>query len=518
MSRKERPQISQISRIFAGERVWFWLLLLGYLAVTLAYGGVNPLFEAPDEHWHYFTAQYVADTGELPVVEEDYDEWLSQEAAQPPLYYWLASGLIRLAGVEGGRDEVWLNPHFATAVGDASALANKNLVVHTDGEAWPWRGVALAVHLLRGLSALLGLGTLLCVWASGRLLWPNAPQRALLAMGLVAFLPQFNFVHASVTNDVLITLLVSLAVWQVVRIWRRGTGGRWGELLLLGVTIGLAALTKTAGILLGVYVVGVLGWMVAGGRRQVAGGNGRLRSLSQIFLLVVVPVLLLAGWLWWRNWLLYGDPTAANQFVRIAGGDRGYSLGQVLAEMPGLWLSLFAVFGWFNVRPPEWVFWVWQMVVLMGVGGAAWQAASGKWQVGKPSPRASRLSPFFLLGGWVLLVYGGLVMFMLRTPAAQGRLLFPAIVPLALGLAYGLSRFRWAVWLAPVLGLVTALAGLGVVGEAYERPSTLTTLPNDVPMLDVAMGQGVETVGGAGGDGNGRCWRRCVANVVLASG
>ena len=39
------------------------LILLGYLAVTLAYGALNPLFEAPDEHWHFFTAAHIADNG-----------------------------------------------------------------------------------------------------------------------------------------------------------------------------------------------------------------------------------------------------------------------------------------------------------------------------------------------------------------------------------------------------------------------------------------------------------------------
>ncbi|MEZ4517409.1 MAG: hypothetical protein R3C44_11460 [Chloroflexota bacterium] len=39
---------------------------------------------------------------------------------------------------------------------------------------------------------------------------------------------------------------------------------------------------------------------------------------------------------------------------------------------------------------------------------------------------------------WVLAVYAGLVTFMMQTEAAQGRLLFPAILPIALGLSWGL--------------------------------------------------------------------------------
>ena len=112
-------------------------------------------------------------------------------------------------------------------------------------------------------------------------------------------------------------------------------------------TIGLAALSKTAGLLLGVYAGVVLVWL--------AWRDDGWRALPRKLFWLVAPILLLAGWLWWRNWTLYGDLTAANQFVRLAGGDRGYTLWQVLGESDGLWKSLFAIFGWFNVRPPGWI-------------------------------------------------------------------------------------------------------------------------------------------------------------------
>ena len=115
-------------------------ILLLYMVITLAYSILNPLFEAPDEHWHYFTAQYIADTGQLPTIPpgDSYDEWLSQEAAQPPLYYLLGSLIIAPIDTDDAREQVWLNP-FAW-IGNAAALANINRFVHTSHEAWPWQG------------------------------------------------------------------------------------------------------------------------------------------------------------------------------------------------------------------------------------------------------------------------------------------------------------------------------------------------------------------------------------------
>ena len=245
------------------KRHWLLALILAlYLLLAIGYGSLNPLFESPDEHWHYFTAQYIADNWKLPTVTEEYDEWLSQEAAQPPLYYALGALLISPVDAENGRSHTTPNP-FATT-GDASYRTNINRFIHTGAEAWPWQDFALAAHILRLFSTLLGAGALLCIYGSGRLIWPNRPEIALLATALVAFLPQFAFLHGSITNDTLIIFLTSFALWQILRIWLNGeSNGHFGRLsagrfLLLGATIGLSILTKNAGALLLVYTLGIL--------------------------------------------------------------------------------------------------------------------------------------------------------------------------------------------------------------------------------------------------------------------
>ena len=474
-------------------------LILGlYLSVTLAYGVVNPLFEAPDEHWHFFTAVYLAENKRLPVVEEVYDTWLSQEAAQPPLYYILGAALIAPLDTSSAREEVWLNPFGTQGIGNAAALVNRNQIIHTAAETWPWHGPVLAAHLLRIFSTLLGLGTLLSIFFSARLLWPDDAKRPLLATALVAFLPQFNFQHAAISNDALIIFLCTAALWQLIWLWQNPLTTR--RLLLLGITIGLAALSKNAGVLLLVFAVGFLAVRsLKDGIAEWPRKLGRVGWQTAVFLLL--PVLLIAGWLWWRNWQLYGDWTATSQFIRLAGGDRAFTLGQVLAESGGLWRSLFAVFGWFNLLAPAWVNWLWNGVVIVGLVGM------GRLEIRDWRLRANRQSPIsnlknyllpLLLFGWVLAVYAGLVLFMLRTPAAQGRLLFPAILPLALGLAYGLASWRWQplYWLAPILALLTTLYSLwGVIAPAYQPPPILNNLPDEAMPLHQEMGAGLTLLG-----------------------
>lgn len=457
-----------------------------YLILAVAYGVVNPLFEAPDEQHHYFTAETIAETWQLPVVAADPNPWLRQEAAQPPLYYVLAAALIAPLPIDpaASRAQVHFNPYVR--LGDPHQTYNLNAFVHGPAEAWPWRGPTLAAHLLRLLSAVLGLGTLWFIRASARRLWPDRPERSHLAVALAAFLPQFIFIHSAISNDPLIILLCTAALWQLLRLRETEAGMRGLEdYLILGVTIGLAALTKNQGLLLLAFAVGVLG-LAAVRRRE-------WRYLGQVLVAVVGPAVLVVGWWWWRNWLLYGDFTATSQFIQLAGGDRHYTLRQVLAESDTLWLSFIGRFGWMNVPTPAWLTWLWRSLMMAAAIGAAWQVAGSKWQA---KSKIQNPKPKIWLAFWVLLVYAGLVAFMLKTPAAQGRLLFPAILPLALGMAYGLSRFR-VQWLAAGLALLTAVyVGAVTLPRAYARPDWLTEddLPETAARLHLDVGQGLELV------------------------
>jgi 4-amino-4-deoxy-L-arabinose transferase-like glycosyltransferase len=488
------------------QRILLLLVLGLYLLLALGYGALNPLFEAPDEHWHYFTAQTIAETRRLPLVEDEPDPWMAQEAAQPPLYYVLGAAILSPFETDEARELIWPNP--AVQLGDASSPTNINAFVHGPAEAWPWHGYALGAHALRALSALLGVGTLLFIYGSGRLVWRDATERALLATAMIAFLPQYAFLHGSITNDVLIVFLTGAALWQLLRLWYDEV--RTGRLLWLGLTIGLAILAKTAGILLLLYACGFLSLLLY---RNSGQESARLSARTLLFDLgkVVIPALLLGGWLLWRNWLLYEDVTATSQILRFFGGDRAYTLGQVFAESSGLWISLFAVFGWFNVRPPEWVQLVWNGIVLVALLGALIEAIRALRQgERRQALRDLVLGGFrewlnrpafvaILLGLWVFLVYAGLIRFMLQIHAGQGRLLFPALLPLALGLTYGLTRIRWrGIYVAaPLLALTTSLYSLTVViPAAYALPPTIaeTDIPPEASRLHVDLGHGLELV------------------------
>ncbi|MFZ1397498.1 MAG: hypothetical protein WAS33_11395, partial [Candidatus Promineifilaceae bacterium] len=103
-----------------------------------------------------------------------------------------------------------------------------------------------------------------------------------------------------------------------------------------------------------------------------------------------------------------------------------------------------------------------------------------------------------LLASWFVAVYAGLLLFMLRTPAAQGRLLFPAILPLAFGISLGLTNWNWRPiqWLAPGLALLTTIYCLfGVIMPAYQQPAIMENLPAHATPLEQEMGAGLTLLG-----------------------
>ena len=86
--------------------------------------------------------------------------------------------------------------------------------------------------------------------------------------------------------------------------------------------------------------------------------------------------------------------------------------------------------------------------------------------------------------------------FMLQTPADQGRLWFPALLPVALGLAYGLSQLpkQIGVIFGPLLALTTAVYCLfWLVIPTYAAPQVIAAseIPPTASMLNVDMGKGM---------------------------
>ncbi|MEE8390490.1 MAG: hypothetical protein V3S14_06795 [Anaerolineae bacterium] len=69
-------------------------IVVTFCILGVIYSIVIPLFEAPDEIWHFSFVQVLATQRALPVQPtEGKNVWL-REAGQPPLYYLIAAPFV----------------------------------------------------------------------------------------------------------------------------------------------------------------------------------------------------------------------------------------------------------------------------------------------------------------------------------------------------------------------------------------------------------------------------------------
>ncbi|MBI5955640.1 MAG: hypothetical protein HY871_01445, partial [Chloroflexi bacterium] len=279
-----------------------------------------------------------------------------------------------------------------------------------------------------------------------------------------------------------------------------------GARLLLGVTLGLASLTKLSA--LGLIPLAVLAaaatalrqwsWSESapgtspppGLRTSQAARTKSFHALASIALafgrdcvLILLPVAAIAGWWYVRNWQLYGDATGLNAMLAIAGTRPSPpGLGGLVRELEGFRISYWGLFGAVNILMDNWVYGA--LNTLMAV------AALGRALGGLRALRVRRFNlGFCLVALWPAIVLAALVRWTSLTLASQGRLMFPAIAALSLLLILGLStlwpRKDVAALAAGLGGLLFALALLApfrYIIPAYPGPDLLPGFdPQTVP-------------------------------------
>src|SRR5438477_225671 len=121
-------------------------ICLAYILLATIYSIAVPIYEPPDERYHFAFVQYLIQTGELPVQDPSIKQPWNQEGSQAPLYYVAASLLARFVPGSAEPFVLIVNPHAIIGVRDSSS--NHNLWTPTRDEAFPWHGPVLAIHLI----------------------------------------------------------------------------------------------------------------------------------------------------------------------------------------------------------------------------------------------------------------------------------------------------------------------------------------------------------------------------------
>ncbi len=436
--------------------------------------------------------RHVAAGNGLPVQSATSTGPWEQEGSQAPLYYLLAGALS--AGVDQSDfDAISIrNPH--ANIGDPLYPGNKNRMLYSGGPPLPLTGANLALHLGRWLSVVLGMMTLACTYATARLAFPGRNAAALAAVAIVAFLPQFGFIAGSLNNDNMVTAMAAATVLWLARLvaMPRDRVPVWWEWSVLGVLLGLAALSKLQG--LGLFVLA--GLAVLGMAWQRRDWRLPLRAL----LPAALPVLVIAGWWYWRNFTLYGDPFGLSNLLAINGRrQEPLTWGGFWREFRGLRYSFWGLFGWFNILLPLWIYRLLDGLTLIALAGLSWWMVDRQRQgrgagLKRPADRVR-----LLLFVWAVLSLLLLLYWTSRATGSQGRLIFPGLSAFAILLAGGLEGWlrhlpqpieKAGQAVLPLLLLGATLLALTVlIPTAYRAPAPVAALPAGAQALDLRYGE-----------------------------
>ncbi len=449
--------------------------LLLFVGLSWLYRQQTPLLETPDEPSHFAVVNYIAQhrslpprsefnrTGPAPTVSSDVPFYYA-----PPLYYLLASPLVSEADTARFAQTVIPNPNFARGIGInlGDGPENKNMYVHTAEQnpphLAPW---AISMNRIRLLSVLLGMATVAGCCALARQLWPENWRWQATAVALVLFNPTFLYLSSGVSND---ALLITLSTWSFVLMgsllqsnkaqigWRE-----WALALLLGCAI----LTKQTGFIL---LPPALWLMLTRARRQ-QWSRHRLLMVLGIGLVIITAV---GGWWYLRNGFLYGDPLALGSHNPLPPADNVLErLLFCLQQSWGAFKSYWAAFGWATIFVESG--WYLFFVLLSGLGITGWI-----WP--PPAAKSATKSQFtWILWLAVLLNAALMLVWLWRTAAPYGRLLFSVMAPIACLLTLGWQRWlvylRWPQQVGQSL-LVLPLATLALLAPTYHIQPALASV------------------------------------------
>lgn len=478
------------------------VILAAYLVLSLAYSVINPLHEATDELRHYRFVRYLVENRRLPVQGE---EACRSQSHHPPLFYVL--GAIATAWVQADHPLCYTpanNPFWAYRYGDVG-VDNKTQYLHGADEMFPWRGDALAAHIVRGLNVLIGAVVVWLTWATGQVIWPNEPWLARGAAAFLAFNPMFLYMAGAINNDIIAACSGAAITYAGVRLLHDSTGlsRKWG--IWLGLAFGFALMSKFNMAAAALLIEAVVCW--------VAWRNRQGRLWLEVNLLIASVTSLVAGWWFIRNYFVYGDPTGFQEVTELWGvRNPAESFGVAWSEWSSVWSSLWGRFGFGQIPLPQIVYeLLWGMTLFAAAGLLIEFIPLCFPKTYHPQPNAPRtthhISLLYLL--LTILLFAAVVFaYMLVSPAgSMGRFFFPGLPAFTLLLMFGLTRSL--LWLSKLFyllknrqssivnhQLLTAYCSLltttgmlllalvalfGYLQPAYARPRTFTTsdpIPN----------------------------------------
>ncbi|MFO7635503.1 MAG: glycosyltransferase family 39 protein [Caldilinea sp.] len=455
------------------------ILIALYLLLTTAYAIATPVFEGFDGQAHYAAATFYRSERQFPELTPETVAYSYELIPHPPVYYLLAGAAALGWPVEEPLQlaQESVNLYFDKSLSYRQSVILPEVAFETLAPAW----IARFVSMVGGLLALL------CTWWLARVLFPRQVWLAMAAVAVAIFNPQFLYISVSITNDgwaagsaalVLATAAHATLIARSPRAW-----------LWVGLAIGMASLTKYSTLLVAAPV-GLLwlsywrrsGWRPAAIGALWAGGG----------------FLMLAGWWFVRNFLLYGEIVPFDRMAEALPTMRRpvpYDLQTTLTYIPWLVASFWGVF--VAVIAPGWYLDLTRWFMMLGFAGTlpTLRFLRNRSEAGLPVVYLV-LMPWLLIVGLSVLYWTSTVDY-----GEQGRLAHIGASAFGVTMAVGWSGWLPVRWRSLTQGVVTgfmlalAVTGFIVLRNAFVLPAALSAPVDLQRPIDAHFEGGMRVVG-----------------------
>ncbi|HSP27257.1 MAG TPA: glycosyltransferase family 39 protein [Ilumatobacteraceae bacterium] len=301
------------------------VVIVGLVAIVVAFVGIGalhalqqPPFWPTDETAHVGYAQEIA-SGRLPQIREfpevpvDARQWQAERsmandiryrgvwvANHPPLHYIAVAPLTMLSRAADAPDAGLILMRFANVAFAAVGVVFTFL---------------LASELTR-----------------------RNHRLALLAAALAALVPQGHAVFSQGLNDGLGFAAGTAVVWAGARCIRRIDALTRRDLALLAVTAAVGFGSRAATMLLAVAVVGVVA--LRRFTRPAASAGEQGRRAAHLVLIGLGPAVVVFGWFYVRNMVLYGDLGASQYLLEMFRRERRGSVFDMIVRW-SMWSNVY---------------------------------------------------------------------------------------------------------------------------------------------------------------------------------
>jgi len=395
-----------------------FLILIYFFIFASCFVFLVPPFEANDEPDHLNYINFIAKNKSLPVQNIE-SLRVEKEGHQFPLYYILGAGVVYIFNSNSVGYNVIPNKNNVNFGGKENLVPVYN---HVLNNIFNEKYDKILFFTLRFFQVFLSVLNLFFIFKIAEFYFFDLKWK-LLTTFIAGAIPQFAFVSAYINNDAFANLISSLVIFSFLSFIQ---GKTVKSIIILSIVFAFGLITKKTIFFFIPAIFFLIVIMML--RKKI-----NLKEVAFLMGFVAISSLLIASWFFIRNINLYNDVFLTQVEMKTVpyyvDAKSLFSFYFIYPFIPGLFGSLWGVFGWMNVALPFFIY------ILLFLFCAVMFISVAK----NVSMQKIMNEKILFAVSCIILCIAGVVFYNLSYSQHQGRFLFPVISFISIFMVYGVK-------------------------------------------------------------------------------